>query len=130
MMSIPSKMVIIITQFQQDFRWNLELILNLHGRRKVHQQLKKFLKRRVKRINSHYLILRHTVLSCTLPDIKTYYTELSFLCFIAVSTSYLFYTWDGGWGVRSKRVGIYAHIELTHLIVQQKHNTVKQSYSN
>lgn len=85
MMSIPSKMVIIITQFQQDFRWNLELILNLHGRRKVHQQLKKFLKRRVKRINSHYLILRHTVLSCTLPDIKTYYTELSFLCFIAGS---------------------------------------------
>ena len=59
-MSIPSKMVIIIPQFQQDFRWNLELILNLHGR-KSPPTAKKILKRRVKRINSHYLILRHTV---------------------------------------------------------------------
>lgn len=57
MMSIPSKMVIIIPQFQQDFRWNLELILNLHGR-KSPPTAKKILKSEENKF--------------TLPDIKTY----------------------------------------------------------
>lgn len=84
-MSIPSKMIIIIMQFQQNFRWNLELILNLHGRRKSPPIAKNNSKKKSEENKF------------TLPDIKTYCTELSFLCFMAASTSYLFYTWDGGW---------------------------------